>query len=140
MSEKIYPRSPKEMMSGWIHLPRLIDKIRLHLAGKLHPDYQDNFTEGFDGLWLAAAGLKAEDFINVVKSTITDGQVGDWVRENVRKTQAEKEELARLILTRGNDTDERKARLKQRKEAYGISDRDDVKSFADLIEFDEKRL
>ena len=128
------------MMSGWIHLPRLIDKIRLHLAGKLHPDYQDNFTEGFDGLWLAAAGLKAEDFINVVKSTITDGQVADWVRENVRKTQAEKEELARLILTRGNDTDERKARLKQRKEAYGISDRDDVKSFADLIEFDEKRL
>lgn len=128
------------MMSGWIHLPRFIDKIRLHLAGKLHPDYQDNFTEGFDGLWLAAAGLKAEDFINVVKSTITDGQVADWVRENVRKTQAEKEELARLILTRGNDTDERRARLKQRKEAYGISDRDDVKSFTDLIEFDEKRL
>jgi Domain of unknown function (DUF5069) len=37
--EKIYPRSPRELMCGWVHLPRYIDKIRLYLAGKLHPDY-----------------------------------------------------------------------------------------------------
>lgn len=140
MSEKIYPRSPKESMAGWIHVPRFIDKIRLHLAGKLHPDYQDNFTEGFDGLWLQAAGLKAEDFINVVKGTITDGQVADWVRVNVKRSDAEKAELAKTILNRGNDTEERKARLKQRKEEGGLSHRDDIKSFADLIEVDEKRM
>jgi hypothetical protein len=140
MSEKIYPRSPRETMAGWIHLPRFIDKIRLHLAGKLHPDYQDNFTEGFDGLWLQAAGLKAEDFINVVKGTITDGQVADWVRVNVKKSDAEKAELAKTVLNRGNDTEERKARLKQRKEESGLSHRDDIKSFADLIEVDEKRM
>lgn len=140
MSEKIYPRSPKETMAGWIHLPRFVDKIRLHLAGKLHPDYQDNFTEGFDGLWLEAAGLKAEDFINVVKGTITDGQVADWVRLNVKRSDAEKAELAKTILNRGNDTEERKARLKQRKDEGGLSHRDDIKSFADLIEVDEKRM
>ena len=140
MSEKIYPRSPKETMAGWIHLPRFIDKIRLHLAGKLHPDYQDNFTEGFDGLWLQPAGLKAEDFINVVKGTITDGQVADWVRVNVKRSDAEKAELAKTILNRGNDTEERKARLKQRKDEGGLSHRDDIRSFADLIEVDEKRM
>ena len=60
MSEIIFPRSPREMMDGWYHLPRFIDKIRLHLAGKLHADYQDNFTKGFDGAWLKAVGVSAE--------------------------------------------------------------------------------
>jgi hypothetical protein len=85
MSEIIYPRSPRETMCGWTHLPRLIDKIRLNLAGKLHPDYQANFCKGFDGRWLETAGLKAEEFIDVVKNTITDGQVCDWVQKNVKK-------------------------------------------------------
>ena len=37
MSEIIYPRSPRETMDGWHYLPRYIDKIRLHLAGKPRP-------------------------------------------------------------------------------------------------------
>src|SRR5690242_549342 len=46
MSELIFPRSPRETMDGWMHLPRFVDKIRLHLADKLHPDYQPNFCKG----------------------------------------------------------------------------------------------
>jgi hypothetical protein len=41
MSEIIYPRSPRETMDGWSYLPRYLDKIRLHLAGKLHSDYTE---------------------------------------------------------------------------------------------------
>src|SRR5690349_13003062 len=75
MNEMIYPRSPRETMCGWTHLPRFIDKIRLHLAGKLHGDYSANFCKGFDGLWLEMSGVKADEFIEVVKKSITDGQV-----------------------------------------------------------------
>src|SRR5205085_6598728 len=75
MEEKIYPRSPREMMCGWVYLPRFIDKIRLKEAGKLAPDYQENFTKAFDGLWLKAAGLSADAFLAVVRGTITDGEV-----------------------------------------------------------------
>ena len=80
----IYPRSPREVMAGWAYLPRFVDKIRLHLAGKLHPDYQENFTKGFDAAWLKAAALSADQFIEVVKNTTTDGEVCDWVMKNVR--------------------------------------------------------
>ena len=52
MSEIIYPRSPRETMCGWMHLPRYIDKLRLSFAGKLHADYQPNLGKGFDQLWL----------------------------------------------------------------------------------------
>src|SRR5260370_724105 len=84
MSERIFPRSPRETMCGWMHLPRFIDKIRLHLAGKLQEDYQANFCKGFDGLWLELSGVKAEEFTEVVKNSITDGQVCDWVLKNAK--------------------------------------------------------
>ena len=80
MSNIIYPRSPRETMDGWSYLPRYIDKIRLHLAGKLHADYQENFGKGFDGMWLKCAGVTHEQMIGVVKNSITDGEVCDWVR------------------------------------------------------------
>ena len=139
MSEMIYPRSPRETMAGWVYLPRFVDKIRLHLAGRLHPDYQNNFTDGFDGVWLEAAGLTAEQFIAVVKNTITDGQVADWVRQNVKKTEADKQALAKYILNRGNDAEDSRARLEKRKQELGLSHRPDVKTFVDLIDADEKR-
>jgi hypothetical protein len=136
----IYPRSPRETMSGWVYLPRFIDKIRLHLAGKLHPDYATNFTQAFDGSWLEAAGLTAEQFIEVVRGSITDGQVADWVRQNVKKTDAEKKAFADFILNRGNDTDEMRTRLENRKRQAGIAHRTDIKTYVDLIDLDEKRL
>jgi hypothetical protein len=99
MSDSIvYPRSPRETMCGWMHLPRYIDKIRLHLAGKLHADYAANFGKGFDGRWLEAAGLQHEPFIEVVRNCVTDGQVCDWVRQNVRKSDADKRAHAEQML------------------------------------------
>jgi hypothetical protein len=77
-------------MAGWMHLPRFIDKIRLHLAGKLHEDYQANFCKAFDGAWLEMAGVNAEQFIDVVKRSITDGEVCDWVLKNVKKDDSVK--------------------------------------------------
>lgn len=141
MEKIIYPRSPRETMAGWTYLPRFVDKIRLHLAGKLHADYQENFTKGFDGAWLKAAGVSAEQFMEVVKNSVTDGEVCDWVLKNVKKTGVEKAALNDFILNRGQDGDEgATARLKMRKEQAGLSHRDDVQTFVDFIDADEKRL
>ena len=141
MSDIIYPRSPRETMDGWMYLPRYIDKIRLHLAGKLHADYQENFGKGFDGLWLKAAGVTHEQMIRVVKNSITDGEVCDWVRKSVKKSQAEKTALAQDILSRPKvDNAEAVARLKMRKEQAGMARRDDIRNFVDFIDADEKRI
>src|SRR5262245_24588419 len=120
MNDIIYPRSPREMMAGWPYLPRFIDKIRLHLAGRLHVDYQEKFTKGFDGAWLKAAGVSAEQFIDAVKNSLTDGEVCDWVRKNVRKTDAEKRAFQDFLLNRGRDGEEIRARLLQRKAEAGL--------------------
>ena len=141
MSDITYPRSPRETMDGWSHLPRYIDKIRLHLAGKLHPDYQPNLGKGFDGAWLKAAGVTHEQMLELVKSSITDGEVCDWVKKNVKKSHADKAALLKSILDypKADDADGQ-ARLKTRKEQSGIAHRDDIKCFVDYIDADEKRL
>jgi len=141
MSEIIYPRSPREVMAGWHYLPRYIDKIRLSLAGKLHSDYTENLGKGFDGFWLKATGLTHEQFVAVVKKSITDGEVCDWVRQNVNRTDAEKAAHWQDVLSRPNAKDEGSfARLKMRKEQSGISHRDDIQNFVDYIDADEKRI
>jgi hypothetical protein len=137
----IYPRSAREVMSGWMHLPRYIDKIRLHLAGKLHPDYRPNFGKGFDGKWCQAAGVTHEEMIEVVKISITDGEVCDWVLKNIRKSEAEKRAHAESMLNYPKPDDQAmQDRLKQRKEAAGLAHRDDIKTFVDFIDADEKRF
>ena len=141
MSEIIYPRSPRETMDGWMYLPRYVDKIRLHLADKLHADYQENFGKGFDGLWLKYAGVTHGQMMDVVKHAITDGQVCDWVRQHVKKSPAEKATHAKDMLSRPLPDDEAaQARLKMRKEQCNGQHRDDVKTFVDVIDLDEKRI
>lgn len=142
MSDIIYPRSPRETMDGWPHLPRYVDKIRLHLAGKLHADYQPNYgARGFDKSWLEAAGVAHAQMVEVVKNSITDGEVSDWVKKNVKKSAADKAAfLAGMLNYPAADDAEGVARLKMRKEQANIAHRDDIKNFVDYIDADEKRL
>jgi hypothetical protein len=140
MEKIIYPRSPREMMAGWVYLPRFVDKIRLHKAGQLHADYQENFTKGFDGAWLKAAGLTAEQFLPVVENSLTDGEVADWVAKNVRKSEADKAAFRDFVLNRGRNDEAMKARLQMRKEEAGLAHRDDIQTFVDFIDADEKRI
>jgi hypothetical protein len=141
MSEIIYPRSPRETMDGWSYLPRYVDKIRLHLAGKLHADYQENLGKGFDGMWLKCAGVTHEQMIAVVKNSMTDGEVCDWVRGNVKRSPADKAAHLKDLTSRPLPGDEAaQARLKLRKEQCGAANRIEIKTFVDVIDVDEKRL
>ena len=141
MSDIIYPRSPRETMDGWHYLPRYVDKIRLSLAGKLHSDYTENYGKGFDGMWLKAAGLSHEQFVEVVKKTTTDGQVCDWLRHNVKKSLEEKNAHWKDVQSRPLANDPAAcARFKTRMEQAGISHRTEITTFVDYIDADEKRI
>ena len=79
--------------------------------------------------------------LEVVKKSITDGEVCDWVRKNVKRTDAEKAAHWQNVLSRPLPGDaEAAARLKMRKEQAGIGHRDDIKCFVDMLDADEKRI
>lgn len=128
-------------MCGWMHLPRYVDKIRLHLAGKLHADYQPNFGKGFDGMWLEAAGLKHEQFVEIVRPTVCDGQVADWVWKSVKSDEATKQSLTAAMFNYPKIDDEAgNDRLRTRKAQAGLAHRDDIRCFVDFIDADEGRF
>ncbi len=141
MSDVIYPRSSREIMDGWMHLPRYIDKIRLHLAGKLHSDYHANLGKGFDAMWLKAAGVTHEQMVEVVKNSSFVGEVFDGVRTNVKNRPADKGAHAEAMLNRPPADDAAaQERFKHRKQDLYPGHRDDVRTFVDLNDADEKRL
>jgi hypothetical protein len=63
------------------------------------------------------------------------------VRRNVKKSPADKAAHLKDLLSRPLPGDEAaQARLKLRKEQCGGAQRDDVKTFVDVIDLDEKRI
>ena len=143
MRATIFPRSPRETMAGWIYLPRLIDKIRLNLAGKLHEDYLPNFLHrGFDFKWFKIAGVDPDEFTALVAASDTDGQVADWVCHNVLANDEARTAFNTGVGSYGSDEAdaELRTRLAQRKEDVGMGDRDDIQCFVDFIDADEGRL
>ena len=80
-------------------------------------------------------------FIEVVRNSITDGQVSDWVLKNVKKPESVKAAHRERMLSYPKPDDaQMQARLKKRKEEAGLAHRDDVRSFVNFIDADEKRL
>src|SRR5690349_734502 len=80
------PRSPRVRLGGFVVLPRLIDKARAHLAGKLGPYKWANPLD--QRLWLFT-GIKPEDFLAVVQAGKSDTEILEWVNASLQpKRQA----------------------------------------------------
>jgi hypothetical protein len=82
-----YPKSPKEMTRGMMYFPRMLDKIRLHLRGDLHEDYQENFgaLKAADGVCCNFLRVHHRDLIERVKQGGTDEEILEWCFEKGRR-------------------------------------------------------
>jgi len=123
---------------GLLHLPRFIAKIRKHLAGQLPPSYQRNFTKGFDGFLCLHLGVDPQAVIAAVRDSNgeenliarlkalfpADVKVAKWNRQVVQIGMS----------PMGQES------LNSTKKKMAISDREDLRSFADMIEYDEERI
>ena len=134
-----HPRSPYEKLGGFVHLPRLIDKARLHRQGLLNGyNYK---TVGFDKHLLAFLKLDPDAFEEAVNRLDDDSAVLKWVDENCAKRSAEAiDEWNQTMIDRHPDTAAKKARFMHFLKESGGEGRKDIRTYFDLIEFDEGRL
>ncbi len=75
-------RSPRVRLGGYVILPRLIDKVRLHAQGLLPESYVPFLLRPglpLDGRFLAFTGLQPEVFRQAVLSKADDGDILTWV-------------------------------------------------------------
>ena len=134
-----FPRSPYECLLGYVHLPRLIDKARLHRQGML-VDYNYK-TSGFDKNLLQFLQLDPDAFEEIVNQTNDDATVADWVQKNARVHSPEQiEAWNKEVIQREPISAEQSARFKFTLKVLGAENRSEIKTYFDLIELDEGRL
>ena len=79
---KNYPRSPREMLAGYVLAARTLDKCRSVLAG-CEGEYHSNCP--LDQRWLKFVEIEYDDFKNFVATGATDEEVADWITEHAKK-------------------------------------------------------
>jgi uncharacterized protein DUF5069 len=136
---KRHPRSPYERLGGYVHLPRLIDKARLHGKGLLNGyNYK---TTGFDKHLLTFLKLNPDAFEETANRLDDDDAILQWVQKNaVTHSTDEIEQWNQAMISRQPDTAAKKARFVHFLKESGGAGRKDIKTYFDLIEFDEGRL
>lgn len=134
------PRSPNDEIDGLPYFLRLCDKVRLHAAGRLHPQYQANLGRAMD-LWTCQfLGVDYADLSREILGGLDDAQALAWARAHgAARPPHELAWWRAYIRTRGF-RDDLSTRLAERKAESGLGDRDDVLTFMDYIDADEGRL
>jgi len=136
-------RSPRETLGGFPILPRLIDKVRLHLAGQLPPVYVDNLLMPppyLDGRFLSFVEIPPEEISEIVASGIGDEQILAWVRNRGVSRSPEEIEAWRFSIENSPVPEDRVA---HRVRSYPeVAARFDVSSMSpfDLLDLDEGRI
>jgi hypothetical protein len=131
------------MLGGYVFLPRLIDKVRLHARGLLPPDYHpqllgENGT--IDGRFLAFTGLDREALRAAILAALDDAAALAWVEQHaVPHSDAEKRAWIAAIDAYRPDPE----RARRRATLYPeVAARFDVATLSlfDLIDLDEGRI
>ena len=136
---RLHPRSPYQKLGGYVHLPRLIDKAKLHRKGLLNGyNYK---TVGFDKHLLAFLKIDGEAFEEAVNRLENDEAILKWIAENGKTHSSEAiNEWNEAMISRHPDTAAKKARFNHFLKEAGGGGRKDIRTYFDLIEFDEGRL
>ena len=128
-----------EQVGNLYHFARMLDKIRLHAAGKLPADYTANLGGGFDGRICALLGVEYGDVVARLKQGGSDEDVLQWCYTAGRKPTDNEIELTNEFMRKRGWNDAASDRLAERVKELGPQWVGKIHTFFDLIEADEGR-
>ncbi len=135
------PCSDYRETKGLIYFARMLDKIRLHAAGQLAPDY---FVGVEDPSFFDARCTRflAVDYGDLVERTLQGGsneEILEWCFEHGRKPGEEEMLIWNAFLAKRGWRDEASDDLRQAKKSVGWGNRDDIQTWVDLHDAEEGR-
>jgi gluconokinase len=134
-----YPKSPREMSSGMMWFPRLVDKIRLHARGALAEEYHENLGGGMDKRCVGFLQVDYSDLRERVLQGGRDEEVLEWCFEKGRRLSEVDLLVWNSFVSKFGWNDQASGRLEELKEKFGLSNRADIVTIPDLLDLDEKR-
>jgi hypothetical protein len=132
-------RLPTVQLAGLVHLPRMLDKIRLHASGELPADYIMGTGDGtcLDGRICRFFKINYDELRALVESGADDEAVEAWFIQQAEDFTPERVLIINQFLTKRGYRDESSAGLEKSKAAAGFGDRADIQTWVDLIMAEE---
>ena len=78
---KDYPRSPRELLAGYIIGMRTLDKCRASLNNSLG---EYHFDCPVDNMFFGFTGITADEFKDVIATGASDEEVAEWVQQHAK--------------------------------------------------------
>jgi gluconokinase len=135
-------RSPYLKVGRLVYFGRMLDKIRLHAAGRLPAEYQANLGGGrpnlFDARVCRFLGIRYADLVAHTRQGGADEEILAWCEgHGTTHTDDECEAWNRFMMKIGW-RDDRAGVLQERIREYGLAGKP-IETFFDLIDYDEGR-
>jgi hypothetical protein len=127
------PRSLRVRVGGFAHLGRLLDKARATLAGK-NAGY--HFNCPIDRQFFEFTGIDHETMLAEIKTGKSDTEIVAWVRENTKRLPSEIYAWSAWLEQYGPGGAGGHEWIAETVKA-NAGDRDDIRSFADLLDLDD---
>src|SRR3954451_8235383 len=131
------PRSPRVTLGGYVLLPRILDKCRASIAGKLG-EYRFG-AQSMDRHFLNFTGIEETAFKAEVATGKSDSEMLAWVQANV-KTPREPWEITQWSnyhIQRSPDSDAETLQVFAEMLAKFSTTREDIKTWFDLLDLDD---
>lgn len=135
------PVSALEQTNGLTWFPRMLDKIRLHAAGNLHPDFHRNLglKIGADGMCCAMLGVEYGAVVERVKNGGTNEEILDWCYETGHRLRKIDLHIWNEFVRKFGWNDRATPVLERLKSESQLSHRQDIVTMVDYLEVDEGR-
>src|ERR1041384_384295 len=128
------PCSDYQKTKGLIYFARMLDKIRLHAAGELPPDYFVGIEDPtfFDARCTRFLRVNYDELVDRTLRGGSDEDVLEWCFSRGRRPSEEDIEIWNAFLAKRGWRDEGSADLQAAKERAGWGARDDIQTWVDL--------
>jgi len=126
-------------VEGLVYFGRMVDKLRLELAGKLPKDYHENMGKGFDASCCEFLGVPYDKLRERVRKGGSDRELLDWCQSHGKKRDAGDRTVWNSYLSKRGWRDDLADRLVFRKKEAGWDGRAEIQTFFDYIDADEGR-
>lgn len=131
-------RSHYDKVGRLVHFGRMLDKIRLHAAGKLPEAYHANLGIGFDGRTCTFLGIDYAELKARTLQGASDVDLIAWSHERGGARTDDQCNMWNRFMSKIGWRDDRTPVLQQRIQAIGLAGKP-IETFFDLNEFDEGR-
>jgi Domain of unknown function (DUF5069) len=136
------PCSDYKETKGLVYFARMLDKIRLHAAGRLAPGYFVGVEDPtfFDARCTRFLGVNYDQLVERTLRGGSDEEILEWCFSRGRRRNEEEIQIWNGFLLKRGWRDEASSDLQEAKKRLGWEDRGDIRTWVDLHDAEEGRV